>query len=115
MSTQDWNVVTFNSKKSTENYLDKREKEKKLSNYVPPEGTTKLEAPKKLGLLLSQARTAKKMTQKQLSVDLGISVLVLSRWESNKEIPNNAQIANIEKVLGTRLPRCRKLKIDNSN
>jgi len=115
MSTQDWNVITFNSKKSTENNLEKREKEKKLSSYVPPEGTTKLEAPKKLGLSISQARTAKKMTQKQLSLDLDISLLILSRWESNREIPNNAQIAKIEKLLGAKLPRCKICKVDNSN
>ena len=114
MSTQDWNVVTFNSTKSTENNFDKREKEKQNSKYVPPEGSTKLEAPKKLGLSISQARTAKKITQKQLSADLGISALILSRWESNKEIPNNAQIAKIEKVVGIKLPRCKKSKIEGS-
>jgi len=113
MSTQDWNIVTFNTKSDKTNTANQIEKQKQTSNYIPPEGTTKLEAPKKLGLLISQARTAKTRTQKQLAADLGISVLILSRWESNKEVPNNAQIAKIEKMLGIKLPRCKKFKVDD--
>ena len=112
MSTQDWNVVTFNSTKSTENNLDKREKEKKQSNYIPEKGTVKLEAPTNLGTIIAQARTTKQKTQKQLAADLGISSIILSRWESNKEPPNNAQIAKMEKLLGIKLPRCKKIQVE---
>lgn len=115
MLYQDLNVITFNSKKDSKNNTDKREKEKLQSKYIPVEGSSKLEPPKNLGVLLSQARTSKNKTQKQLSADVGISVLILSRWESNKETPNNAQIAKIEKTLGIKLPRCKKIKLNDSN
>ena len=112
MSNQDWNVITFNSKSEKTNTTNQIEKQKQTSNYIPEKGTVKLEPPKNLGITISQARTAKSKTQKQLAADLGISALILSRWESNKEPPNNAQIAKIEKILGTKLPRCKKSKID---
>jgi len=32
----------------------------------------------------------------------------LARWEANKEAPNNAQIASIEKLTKVKLPRCQK-------
>lgn len=115
MSHQDWNVVTFNSKTEKTNSATKTEKQKQISNYVPEKDTVKMEAPKNLGTTISHARTAKSKTQKQLASDLGISALILSRWESNKETPDNAQIAKIEKLLGTKLPRCRKIKIEDSN
>ena len=51
--------------------------------------------------------------QIELSKQLGISNLILQRWESGKEYPTNQQIANLEKILGTKLPRLLKVKKDN--
>lgn len=113
MSHQDWNVVTFNSKTEKNNSSIKTEKQKQISNFVPEKGTVKLEPPKNLGAIISQARTAKNKTQKILASEIGISVLILSRWESNKETPDNAQIAKIEKLLATKLPRCKKIKLES--
>jgi len=110
MSNQDWNVVTFNSKVDKSSTSISIDKQKFVSAYIPEKGTVKLEAPKNLGLLISQARTTKNKTQKLLAADLGISSIILSRWESNKEIPDNSQIAKIENILKTKLPRCKKLK-----
>ena len=106
MEHQDWNNITFNT--SSHN---KREEAKKIhSNKVnnDPE-QVRLEAPKQLGQSISQARTTKGKTQKILATELGISQQIISRWESNKEIPNNQQIAAIEKNLGIKLPRCKKV------
>jgi ribosome-binding protein aMBF1 (putative translation factor) len=113
MSHQDWNVVTLNSSAGKKSEIIKTEKQKKISNYIPEKGTIKLEAPKKLGTIISQARTTKNKTQKQLSAELGISALILSRWESNKDAPDNAQIAKMEKILGIKMPRCKKVKLDD--
>ena len=108
MEHQDWNNITFTNKKQ-----EKQErKEKQNSNYVPPPETIKMEAPKLLGQLICQGRNTKKITQKALASELQISVSILSRWESNKEFPNNKQIADIEKKLGIKLPRMKKTKVD---
>ena len=44
--------------------------------------------------------------------ELGISEQVLGRWETNKETPENKDIAKIEKLLRIKLPRAQKVKID---
>ena len=36
-----------------------------------------------------------------------------TKWEANKDIPTNEQISKMEKVLGIKLPRNKKIKIDN--
>ena len=106
MDNQDWTPIVFNKPS------EKKGKEVTKSKYVPPPETIKMEAPKNLGQLICQGRAAKNKTQKLLASDLGISPSVLSRWENNKEFPNNAQIANIEKTLGVKLPRAKKTKVD---
>ena len=112
MEHQDWNPIIINKADDKNKKVDKKEKEKQTSNYVPPPETIKMEAPKNLNQLISQGRTAKSKTQKQLATELGIAPSILSRWETNKEFPNNAQIATIEKTLGVKLPRAKKTKVD---
>lgn len=108
MEHQDWNNVAFNNKSDTK----KREDAKKNnSNKVSNPEDVKIEAPKELGKLISQARTTKGKNQKELASELGVNQQILSRWESNKEIPTNLQIANIEKKLGIKLPRTKKIKV----
>ena len=111
MNHQDWKPITIS------NNADKRKKQesaKKVSQLPSIEGV-KLEAPSKMGQLICQARTIKNKNQKQLAVDLGISVQVLARWETNKELPSNADIAKIERILGTKLPRAKKIKSSNDD
>uniref|UniRef100_A0A6C0AYE1 HTH cro/C1-type domain-containing protein n=1 Tax=viral metagenome TaxID=1070528 RepID=A0A6C0AYE1_9ZZZZ len=110
MEHQDWNNITFTNKKQ-----EKQErKEKQNSNYFSSPETMKMEAPKLLGQLICQGRNTKKLTQKMLASELQISTSILSRWESNKEFPNNKQIADIEKKLGIKLPRMKKTKVDQN-
>ena len=113
MEHQDFKTVVFNSTDKKKQTNLNHEIQKSISQRETNPETTKTESPKKLGMLISQARTTKHLNQKQLSAQLGISQQILSRWESEKEIPTNAQIANIEKKLGIKLPRNKKIKIDN--
>ena len=107
MDCQDWNTITFNTpSKIKRNEEAKKSNSNKINN--DPE-KIRLEAPKQLGQLISQARTTKSKNQKVLATEIGISQQILARWESNKEVPTNAQIAKIEKILGIKLPRCKKV------
>tara|TARA_B100000900_G_scaffold403725_1_gene411174 strand:- start:58 stop:396 length:339 start_codon:yes stop_codon:yes gene_type:complete len=109
MDCQDWNTVVFN----TPSHNKKVEAQKKIhsnkTNNNPEE--VKMEPSKQLGQIIAKARTTVNKNQKQLASELGISVQILSRWESNKEIPTNAQIANMEKKLGIKLPRNKKVSV----
>ena len=106
MEHQDWNNVTFNKSN-----LNKRTQATKInSNKVLNQEEVKIEAPKDLGKLISQARITKGKNQKVFASIIGVNQLILARWENNKEIPNNLQIANIEKILGIKLPRTKKIK-----
>jgi putative transcription factor len=107
MEHQDWNSITFNNKLNAK----KNEEAKKIhSNKVLNPEEVKIEAPKDLGKLISQARTTKGKTQKELANIIGVNQQILGRWENNKEVPTNLQIANIEKILGVKLPRVKKIK-----
>tara|TARA_Y100000768_G_C23886579_1_gene637904 strand:- start:75 stop:407 length:333 start_codon:yes stop_codon:yes gene_type:complete len=106
MSHQDWNTVTFNN---ISNQIRKDNAKKINSNKTSDPEKTHLEAPKDLGKLISQARAANNKTQKQLSNEFGISHQILARWESNREFPNNAEISKLEKILKTKLPRCKRV------
>tara|TARA_Y100000591_G_scaffold333091_2_gene373623 strand:+ start:25 stop:366 length:342 start_codon:yes stop_codon:yes gene_type:complete len=107
MDCQDWNTITFNT--PSKNKLTEAAKKTNSNKINNDPEKIRLEAPKQLGQLISQARTTKSKNQKTLASELGISQQVLTRWESNKEIPTNAQLAKIEKILGIKLPRCKKV------
>lgn len=107
MDCQDWNTITFNTPSQNKR---KEEVKKVNSNKVnnDPE-KVRMEAPKQLGQLISQARNAKGKTQKVLAYELGVTQQILGKWESNKELPTNLQISQIEKNLGVKLPRAKKV------
>ena len=113
MDHQDWNSITLNNKIYKEKLNEKKEIIKSISSKQFNSETTKLEAPKNLGQLIAQARNAKSLNQDALSKQIGISKIILNKWETNKEIPSNLEIAKVEKVLGVKLPRCKKIKITN--
>lgn len=100
-SHQDWNTVVFNKQKTPVKNVTQPKK-------VLDNEEVKLEVPKQLGQLILQARNANNKNQKELAQIIGVAVQIVSRWESNKEIPNNKQIADIEKALKTKLPRIKK-------
>ena len=106
MEHQDWNAVALNTKKNV-----------KLESSSNPKPKPKPIIPKQLvtsepiGKLIAQSRLTLNKDQKQFAALLGVSQQILSRWESNKELPNNAQIALIEKITKVKLPRCKKIVI----
>ena len=113
MEHQDFKVVNFGKSKAT---IDKEKKEqnRKTSNIVSNNDTvTVAVADKQLGKIISSARTLKGKNQKELALEAGVSVQVLSQWESNKQVPTNAEIAKLEKILGVKLPRNKKKIIEN--
>ena len=105
MDHQDWNKVVFSNKKTEKTQV--KNVVKKDPNIVE-----KLVAPSNLGALISQARTTTKQTRKQVANELGISEQVLGRWETNKETPENKDLAKLEKLLRIKLPRVKKVKVE---
>ena len=123
MEHQDFKNVVFNQKEKKAIDQNKKEVQKRISQKQVSSNdneVVKVQADKKLGQLLSQARLAKGFkTQgdfiKELNqkTNLNISPQIYGKWESNKEVPTNEQIAKMEKVLTAKLPRNKKIKIDN--
>ena len=120
MEHQDFKTVVFNSKEKKAVDQNKKEVQKKISQKQVSSNdneVVKVQADKKLGQLLSQARLAKGFkTQgdfiKELNqkTNLNISPQIYGKWESNKEVPTNEQIAKMEKILCVKLPRNKKIK-----
>lgn len=109
MEHQDWNNITFNTKKDQ---INEKNKNKLLSQKIS-NNDYELKPSPSLSKNIIQARNTKGLKQSDLSKLLGISNIILQRWESGKEFPNNQQIANLEKNLGIKLPRLIKVKKDN--
>ena len=59
---------------------------------------------KSLSKAIMQARTAKKMTQKDLATAINEKPQVIGEYESGKAVPNPQIISNIERTLGCKLP-----------
>ena len=75
------------------------------------ESTVILRAPADLKQKIEQARNAKKMTRDDLAKKLGVQAKVIIEYETGKAIPTNAFIAKLEKELGVKLPRAKKVEI----
>jgi len=60
---------------------------------------------KSLSKAIMQARTAKKMTQKDLATAINEKPQVVAEYENGKAIPNGAIIVKLERKLGCKLPR----------
>ena len=120
MEHQDFKTLVFSQKEKKAVDQNKKEVQKRISQKQVTSNdneVVKVQADKKLGQLLSQARLAKGFkTQgdfiKELNqkTNLNISAQIYSKWESNKEVPTNEQIAKMEKVLTVKLPRNKKIK-----
>mmetsp|Transcript_18550 Transcript_18550/g.29896 ORF Transcript_18550/g.29896 Transcript_18550/m.29896 type:complete len:178 (-) Transcript_18550:187-720(-) len=65
---------------------------------------------KSLSKAIMQARTAKKMTQKELATAINEKPQVVAEYETGKAIPNPQIISKLERKLGTKLPRPGKSK-----
>ena len=64
---------------------------------------------RQLQTAISQARTAKGMTQKQLATALNVKVNMIADYEAGRAIPNPQFIVKIERKLGCKLPRGKKI------
>lgn len=108
MDHQDWKPILLNNTKNkiNEPYVNNSHNSHKTENDIE----IKMEVPKQLYQIISQARNSKKKTQKELASELGISSIILNKWESGKEVPSNNDIAKIEKILAIKLPRIKKIK-----
>ena len=100
MSHQDWKVVTFDHKKSTD--------KKQISSQISSKKEYTM-VNKDLPLALQQTRNTKGLTQKVLSNRLNIDASDLNAWERGSRIPNNDVIARLSKELGVKLPRNTKV------
>ncbi len=56
-----------------------------------------------IGKKISQARVAKKLSQKQLAQQLNILPGILQTYENGKALRNNSMLSKIEKALGTKV------------
>jgi DNA-binding transcriptional regulator YiaG len=108
MEHQDWNAVSLNAKKSVkfDNTSNPKPKPKPKPIIVK-----QLISNEPIGKLIAQSRLTLNKDQKQFAALLGVSQQMLSRWECNKELPTNAQIALIEKTTKVKLPRCKKMVV----
>jgi putative transcription factor len=74
----------------------------------PPQEGDEFKLPKvgqNLKLAIMQARTVKKMSQKDLANSCGVGVDVIQKYETGKVVPNNNFVVKMERVLGVSLPR----------
>ena len=60
---------------------------------------------KSLSKAIMQARTAKKMTQKELATAINEKPQIIGQYESGKAVPNPQIISKLERKLGCKLPR----------
>ena len=56
-----------------------------------------------IGKKISQARAAKKLSQKQLAQQLNIQPSILQTYENGKALRNNSMLSKIEKALGVKV------------
>ena len=65
---------------------------------------------------ITEARLAKKMSQKDLAANLGVPKEIINKWEGTGKgltgiyTPSNKFVVSIEKVLKVKLPRLVKVK-----
>jgi len=113
MEHQDWSIVALkNSNKTKKPPQPPPPQQQSLAQQ--PQQTIKVVMKEPIGKLIAQARVIHGKNQKELAAMIGVSQQFVARWEANKELPNNAQIALIEKTLKVKLPRSQKVYIDEN-
>lgn len=110
MEHQDWSIVAMKTKKTRTTPTPAQAQ----TQAQTPALTTKVVMKEPLGKLIARARVIHGKNQKELAAMIGVSQQFIARWEANKELPNNAQIALIEKTLKVKLPRSQKVYIDEN-
>lgn len=110
MEHQDWNSIKLNMPALKNK--DTNKKPHISANKVNKVEKVIMKEP--LGKIIAQARVINGINQKELASLIGISQQILSRWEANKDLPTNSQIALLEKTLKVKLPRCQKVYVDEN-
>ena len=110
MEHQDWNSIKLNMPALKNK--DTNKKPHISANKVNKVEKVIMKEP--LGKIIAQARVINGKNQKELACMIGISQQILSRWEANKDLPTNSQIALLEKTLKVKLPRCQKVYVDEN-
>lgn len=123
MSHQDWNTVDIGKSSSFGGgKVIKTENKAMTSIKINPNSSKniKLEeetetfkiqkSGQELGKALMKARMAKGKSQKILANDIKERVQVIQQYESGKAIPNPQIITKLERLLGVKLPRPKKIK-----
>ena len=108
MEHQDWNSIKLNTSDKTSVKTSVKKTQASINKVE------KLIMKEPLGKIIAQARVINGKNQKELASSIGISQQILSRWESNKDLPTNSQIALLEKTLKVKLPRCQKVYVDEN-
>jgi ribosome-binding protein aMBF1 (putative translation factor) len=110
MEHQDWNSIKLNTPALKNK--DTNKKPHISANKVNKVEKVIMKEP--LGKIIAQARVINGKNQKELASMIGVSQQILSRWEANKDLPTNSQIALLEKTLKVKLPRCQKVYVDEN-
>jgi len=110
MEHQDWNSIKLNTPALKNK--DTNKKPHISANKVNKVEKVVMKEP--LGKIIAQARVINGKNQKELASMIGVSQQILSRWEANKDLPTNSQIALLEKTLKVKLPRCQKVYVDEN-
>lgn len=108
MEHQDWNSIKLNTSDKTSVKTSVKKTQASVNKVE------KLIMKEPLGKIIAQARVINGKNQKELASSIGISQQILSRWEANKDLPTNYQIALLEKTLKVKLPRCQKVYVDEN-
>lgn len=61
-----------------------------------------------LSMAISQARQAKKMTQKELAQAINESAQIVQQYEAGRAIPDPQVLLKLDRALGIHLPRVKK-------
>ena len=108
MNHQDWKPVIWKKQiksSSSTHHIKGHSKIKNLDSDDP-------EPPKKLShsvkIEIQKARSAKKLTQKQLANTVNLPVQTISDYESGKAIPNRQILSKIGKILGINLNKIKQ-------
>jgi len=117
MIHQDWNTVDIGKSSSfgggkvkTENKAMTSISSKNIKLEEETETFKIQKSGQELGKALMKARMAKGKSQKILANDIKERVQVIQQYESGKAIPNPQIITKLERLLGVKLPRPKKLK-----
>lgn len=98
MEHQDWNPTSWNKKPKV---IRPRKKINPLDSEEPPPPPAAAKLDERV--VVQRARLIKKLTQKQLAIQLNIPVQVINDYESGKTLPPKPTRAKILKILGIKL------------